>query len=160
MVWIESTSVRWDHGDLGAWLRQPLPAPNLKWVREDQDAFDVRFLEEVLARAGEDVDVLAQLGHLYTQGGRHRDGLAVDRRLVALKPRDPIAHYNYACSLALLKQTSRAFAALKKAVVLGYRDLAHLEQDRDLENLRGDPRWGEVRSALAAHARPAARRCK
>ncbi len=157
MAWIESVSIRWDHEDLGAWLRRPLPQPALEWVREDQDAFDIRFLEQVLVRAGEDVDVLAQLGHLYTRAGRHRDGLAVDRRLVALKPRDLIAHYNLACSLALVKQKARAFAALKKALALGYRDVDHMQKDPDLENLRSDPRWDGLVSALAARARRPAR---
>ena len=150
MAWIESVRVRWDHGDPGAWLRSPLPAPNLPWAGEDQDAFDIRFLEQVLARAGEDADVLAQLGHLYTHVGRYRDGLAVDRRLVALRPRDPIAHYNLACSLALLKQKVRAFASLAKAIRLGYRDLDHMRTDPDLEGLRADPRWDGLVSVLTS----------
>lgn len=84
------------------------------------------------------------MGHLYTQVGRHRDGLAVDRRLVALRPRDPIAYYNLACSYSLLKQTTRAFTAMKRALGLGYCDVDHMLADPDLENLRADPRWADL----------------
>ena len=144
MTWTERVRVHWDHWDMTAWLERPMPDAVLDRLREEPEAFQIRFLEDVLARLGEEADVLAQLGHLYTQVGRNRDGLAVDRRLVTLRPRDPIAHYNLACSYALLKQTSRAFAVLKKAVRLGYRDLDHMQQDPDLENLREDPRWNDL----------------
>jgi len=144
MARVEKVRVNWDHWDLTSWFGRPTAESLMERLREDPEAFDIRFLEDVLARLGEDADVLAQLGHLYTKTGRYRDGLAVDRRLVALKPRDPIAHYNLACSLALLKQTSRAFLALRKAIRLGYRDVQYMQQDPDLENLRQDPRWKAV----------------
>jgi tetratricopeptide (TPR) repeat protein len=144
MARVERVRVNWDHWDLASWFGRPIAEATSERLREDPEAFDIRFLEDVLARLGEDADALAQLGHLYTKARRYRDGLAVDRRLVALKPRDPIAHYNLACSLALLKETSRAFLALRKAVRLGYRDMEYMQQDPDLENLRQDPRWNDV----------------
>jgi hypothetical protein len=70
--------------------------------------------------------------------------LAVDRRLVALRPRDSIAFYNLACSHSRLKQSTRAFAALRRAIELGYRDVEHMQIDPDLENIRKDPRWQDV----------------
>jgi len=144
MARVERVRVNWDHWDLASWLGRPIAEATSERLREDQEAFDIRFLEDMLARLGEDADALAQLGHLYTKAKRYRDGLAVDRRLVVLKPRDPIAHYNMACSLALLKETSRAFLSLRNAIRLGYRDLQYMQQDPDLENLRQDPRWNAV----------------
>jgi len=73
--------------------------------------------------------------------------LALDRRLAALRPRDPVAFYNLACSHSLLKQLTRGFAALRKAIQLGYRDFDHMQLDMDLEHLRKDPRWADVMSA-------------
>ncbi|MCX5649480.1 MAG: hypothetical protein NTX40_10385 [Planctomycetota bacterium] len=144
MARVERVRVNWDHWDLVSWFGRPIAEATSERPREDQEAFDIRFLEDMLARLGEDADALAQLGHLYTKTGRYRDGLAVDRRLVVLKPRDPIAHYNLACSLALLKETSRAFLSLRNAIRLGYRDMEYMQQDPDLENLRQDPRWNAV----------------
>lgn len=148
MLWVEHVTANWDHWGLAFWLSGPMPESVLQRFHENQDAFDIRFLEDILARLGEDADILAQLGHLYTRAGRHRHGLAVDRRLAVLRPRDPTVHYNLACSYALLKQTGRAFAALKKAIKLGYRDVEHMQQDPDLENLRHGPQWNDLIGVL------------
>jgi len=148
MPWIEHTTVDWNHWDLASWLTRPLPKAVLARFDQPQEAFEIRFLEDLLARVGEEPDVLTHLGLLYTHAGRHRDALAVDQRLVALRPRDPIAYYNLACSYANLRRVSRAFAALKKAFALGYRDIEHMQEDEDLENLRSDPRWNELLSVF------------
>ncbi len=144
MPWTENISVDWGHWDLGASMMRPLPEGVLARFGGNQQAFDIRFLEDLLVRLGDQAELLAQLGFLYTEGGRYRDGLAVDRRLVVLRPRDPIAYYNLACSHSRLKQTTRAFTALKRAIELGYRDPKHMQIDADLENCRKDPRWRDL----------------
>jgi len=144
MSWVEQTTVNWDHWDLVGGTTRPLPDDVLTRFQEDQNAFDIRFLEDVLVRVREHYEILSQLGHLYTQVGRYRDGLAIDRRLVALRPRAPVAFYNLACSYSLLKQATRAITALKTAIELGYDDVDHMLVDPDLENLRQDPRWNDL----------------
>ena len=42
-----------------------------------QDAFDIRFLEDLLVRLGDRDELLLQLGYLYTRAGRYRDRGAV-----------------------------------------------------------------------------------
>ncbi len=148
MAWVERIAPAWEHWDFLAGFARPLPQAVRARFDEPAAAFEIRFLEDVLARVGEDGGVLEQLGHLYTEAGRYRDGLAIDRRIVALKPRDPLAHYNLACSLSLLDERTRALSALRKAIDLGYRDLEYMQQDPDLENLRQDPRWEELLSVL------------
>ena len=65
----------------------------------------------------------------------------MDRRLVRLLPDRAIPWYNLACSYAVLGMTDPAFAALQRALELGYRHLAHLRRDPDLKSLRHDPRF-------------------
>ena len=144
MPWTEYISINWDHWNFNPSMGRPLPEAVLQRFAEDDGAFDIRFLEDLLARIGEHTEILNHLGQLYTKAGRHRDALAVDRRFVALRPRDPIAFYNLACSHALLKQLTRAFSALRKAIELGYRDFDYMQLDMDLENLRKDPRWNDL----------------
>jgi tetratricopeptide (TPR) repeat protein len=126
----------------------------LAWRAPRQDLFELNFFERVLARRPEHGGALEALGHLYTRLGEHQKGLAVDRRLVRLRPERPLAHYNLACSLSLTGQQDEALAELALAVRLGYRDLDHLERDPDLQALRADPRYGAflamVKSAVAA----------
>jgi tetratricopeptide (TPR) repeat protein len=103
--------------------------------------FEIDFYQRVLASAPHFAEVLrVQAGNLTTKG-RLEDGLAIDQQLVAAKPADPTAHYNLACRYALLKQPDQAFRSLRKAVELGYRDFRFMEQDRDLDSIRKDPRF-------------------
>jgi tetratricopeptide (TPR) repeat protein len=148
MPWRERVKVNWGHWDSVSWLARPLPKKIMGRFAQDQSSFDIRFLEDLLVRLGDDAELLSQLGCLYTQCGRYRDGLAVDRRLVAMRPRNPISYYNLACSYSRLKQTMRAFAALRRAIELGYRDAEHMQADPDLENIRKDPRWQDLLGVL------------
>ena len=103
--------------------------------------FEVDFYQRVLVKAPLFAEVLrVQAGNLTTKG-RLQDGLTVDRQLVAARPSDPTAHYNLACRYALLKQPDMAFGSLKRAIELGYRDFRFMEEDRDLESIRKDPRF-------------------
>lgn len=106
--------------------------------------FEVDFFQKVLAKAPHFAEVLrVQAGNLTTKG-RLEDGLTVDKQLVAACPADPTAHYNLACRYALLRQPDLAFRSLRKAVELGYRDFQFMEQDRDLESIRKDPRFRQL----------------
>ena len=104
--------------------------------------------EEALRIDPDDLDALAFLAETYTRRGRFEKGLALDRRLAALRSDDPIVHYNLACSLSLTCHEEEALQALRRAVELGYDDFAHLEKDADLKNVRGHPGFEEVRRKL------------
>lgn len=100
--------------------------------------FEIQFHEAILRGSPDYVDVLRRLGHLLTSQGHYIRGLSVDQRLVALRPDDPVARYNLACSLALTTRCAEAIAELRKAIELGYDDFPHMEVDGDLDNLRED----------------------
>jgi tetratricopeptide (TPR) repeat protein len=102
-------------------------------------AFEMAFFESVLRRAPQYTEVIEILGGLYTKHGRIADGLRMDRRLVRLLPENATAHYNLACSLALMKRKGDALRALQRAVELGYRDFDWMAQDPDLEDLKEHP---------------------
>jgi hypothetical protein len=144
MPHVETAVVNWGHWNFSSWLGRLMPERALARLAGSQESFDIQFLEDLLVRLPDRTEILTQLGGLYTQAGRYREGLAVDRRLVAIRPRDPIAYYNLACSHALLKQSVRAFAALRRSIELGYRDIEHMQVDPDLDALRKDPRWNEL----------------
>ena len=81
------------------------------------------------------------MGNLLTLKGRYAEGLQVDKRLVQLRPTDPLAHYNLACSYALLKRADLSIKTLRRAVELGYRDFRYMREDHDLDAVRHDPRF-------------------
>jgi tetratricopeptide (TPR) repeat protein len=109
--------------------------------KKSDAAFEIGFFASVLKRNPGYVEVIEILGGLYTQHGRIADGLRMDRKLVRLKPVNPTAHYNLACSLALSKRKTAALRSLRQAVELGYRDLDWMEQDPDLEALKNHPEF-------------------
>jgi len=111
---------------------------------QNQLDFEIEFFSGILERFPEYVDVLRVQGNNLTLKGRHADGLHIDRRLVQLRPGDPLAHYNLACSYALLKRTDLALKTLRQAIELGYRDFRYMREDRDLDAVRHDPRFRQL----------------
>jgi len=112
--------------------------------KQSQLDFELDFFEGVLHRNPDFIDALRVHGNNLTLKGRYADGLKIDRRLVDLRPRDALAHYNLACSYALLKKVDPALRALRKALELGYRDFRYLREDRDLDAVRKDPRFRQI----------------
>jgi len=98
--------------------------------------FEIGFYESLIKKRPNFVQALISLGNAYTRKGFYREGLAVDRKLVQLRPEDPEIRYNLACSLSLTKDVKQAFAELKNAVLLGYDEFAYILRDSDLKNLR------------------------
>ena len=106
--------------------------------------FEIEFFGGILSRLPDYVDVLRVMGNLLTLKGRYADGLQIDKRLVQLRPHDALAHYNLACSYALLKRPELSLKTLRRAVELGYRDFRYMKEDRDLDSIRHDPRFRQL----------------
>ncbi len=116
------------------------------------DRLGLEFLADVLGIEARErpanAEALACLGMVLTKLGRYGEGLAVDRRLVELQPKDSTAHYNLACSLALTGECAQALSSLELAVRHGYDDAEHLESDPDLVSLRAEPRFQSLLTSL------------
>ena len=111
---------------------------------QNQLDFEIEFFAGILERNPNCIDVLRVQGNNLTLKGRYADGLQIDKRLVTLRPNDPLAHYNLACSFALLKKPDLALKTLRRAIELGYRDFRYMREDRDLDTLRHDPRFRQM----------------
>ena len=111
---------------------------------------EVEFLEDVRARLPAHPAVVESLGCLYTEMGRYQDGLRADREMVRMQPDSPIAWYNLACSLSLTGQADDAFAALEKAIALGYDDAEWMQDDDDFAPINKDPRFARLLAQLLA----------
>jgi len=107
-------------------------------TKEDLD-FEIQFLEGVVKTSPDFAEALVNLGDLYTKRGLFEKGLAVDKKLFALRPDDPIVLYNLACSHSLVNDLVSSFEVIKIAIQKGYRDIDYLEKDTDLANLRNFP---------------------
>ena len=123
--------------------------------KRSQLDFEIDFFERILSRDPNYVEVLMNLGDLFTQKGCRRRALQVDLRLSQLRPNSAMVSYNLACSHALLKHTSDALEALRRAVELGYADLDHMLADPDLASLRPHPEFQRLVANLSGNANAA-----
>jgi tetratricopeptide (TPR) repeat protein len=121
-----------------------LTRPAVRVSDQNQLDFELDFYSGILARHPDYVDVLRLMGNLLTLKGRYAEGLEVDRRLVRLRPEDALAHYNLACTYALLKKPEKSLEILRRAVELGYRDFRYMREDHDLDAIRHDPRFRQL----------------
>jgi tetratricopeptide (TPR) repeat protein len=108
----------------------------------------IGFLEGVVRRDPKYLEALQLLGDSYSETGRHEDSLTVDRRLIRKEPRNPLAHYNLACSYSLNGRMDRAVLALERAINLGYRDFRWIARDPDLSALRKHPRYRRLKEKI------------
>jgi tetratricopeptide (TPR) repeat protein len=132
-------------------MRKKNSAARKLTLKEKRDLdVEIGFLEGIVKRDPGYADALQVLGDDYTRRGRHAEGLKIDEHLVKLRPADPMAHYNLACSYSLTNRIDLAALALEKALRLGYRDFKWLAEDPDLENLRQDPQYRKIRAKLKA----------
>jgi tetratricopeptide (TPR) repeat protein len=105
------------------------------------DDFEIRLCRAALQADGKNVRALEMLGQALTRASRHQEALDVDLRVAQLRPDDPVAFYNLACSYSNLEDLDGAFLALRQAFDLGYKDYPHLLRDPDLKNVRRDRRF-------------------
>jgi Flp pilus assembly protein TadD len=87
-------------------------------------------------------------GGALVQLGERERGLEWARRAFGIDPEDSALLYNVACVYALVGQTEDAIACLEKAVQNGFGHREWLENDTDLNALRGDPRFEALRKKL------------
>ncbi len=117
--------------------------------REKQELdVEISFLEGLTKRDPEYIEALQLLGDDYTKRGRFGEGLVVDEHLSRLLPEDSMVFYNLACSFSLTDRVDDSISALNKAVQLGYDDTTWIDKDPDLNNIRSDPRFEQLRHKL------------
>jgi beta-lactamase regulating signal transducer with metallopeptidase domain/Flp pilus assembly protein TadD len=89
----------------------------------------------------------------YARGGElHEDGEYLEaaesyRKAVELGYREETAAYNAACAYARAGRKDDAFLWLNKSIELGFDIERYLRRDDDLDSLRKDPRFAELKKA-------------
>ncbi len=123
----------------------PVPETTTRRLREQSQLdFELEFFGRVLDRDPLFADALRVHANNLAAKGLYTRALQIDRRMVRLMPDRAVPWYNLACSYSVLGMVDPAFAALQRALELGYRHLGHLRRDPDLKSLRRDPRFARL----------------
>jgi tetratricopeptide (TPR) repeat protein len=120
----------------------------LKPQLREQYEFEVDFFSAIITSRNDYLEALRPLANALTELGFYKKGLEVDLRICMLAPKDSVAHYNLACSYALVGNKRDAFLMLRKAVGLGYKDFSHIRRDTDLRSLHGEPDFEAIFNIL------------
>ena len=119
--------------------------PSLADLREmTQVDFELDFFSRILDRHPDYPEALRCYASNLAAKKRYIESLEIERRIIHLQPADALAHYNLACSYALLKKPDLALTTLRQALELGYRDFRYIQKDRDLDPIRKDPRFRKL----------------
>jgi len=104
----------------------------------------LRLIESHLVRFPDDEAALGRAAIMAAWLGQKSRALDFAERTVEANPSGYIGLYNAACTCAILGERDRALELLDRAVQNGRGSLAWTENDEDLANLRGDPRFAAI----------------
>lgn len=107
------------------------------------------FLNQILEENPDYIEALEIMGDLCTKSGDFETGFAIDMRLAFLQPLEAIHYYNLACDCALLGKKDEALMYLNIAIILGYSDFKHLNEDPDLASIREDERYEKLINGIS-----------
>lgn len=89
------------------------------------------------------------LGNMFLKfKDKRKEARTLLEKAVELEPDMMWAYYCLGCWHALEGKKAKAFEYLEKALEKGFKDRTWIEADKDLEGLRGDPRYGKLLAKL------------
>jgi hypothetical protein len=99
---------------------------------------------------GESGSAAYQRGKELHEDGRYMEAAGQYVKAVELGYREDTAAYNAACAYARAGRTDDAFVWLGKSIELGFDADRYLRHDDDLDSLRKDPRFAELKKTARA----------
>ncbi|MFN0149564.1 MAG: M56 family metallopeptidase [bacterium] len=105
--------------------------------------------ESLLECKPSDPQLWFELGYTNRALGSYDRSIQAYGRALALGHRPAVAMYNLACAYSMKNERDVAFEWLQKSLGAGFSFKELLTNDRDLENLRGDPRFDGLLAAYS-----------
>jgi predicted esterase len=109
---------------------------------------------------GDDYNKEQRKGYEALTAGRLDEGIASMKRCLELLPEDSTSAYNLACAYSLKKEVDTAFDWFNKSIDWGFlfaasTNLTWPDTDKDLDNIRADPRYAQAMERIKAQAKKA-----
>jgi adenylate cyclase len=136
-----------------------LQAQSLEWLGRHEEA--VQANRESIRRAERNIELNPRdirtlslgSGALY-RDGQHARAIEWSQRALELNPEDLSAILNAVCLHANLGDKEQAISLLERAITLGWGHREWIENDRDYDSLRDDPRFKKLMTRLKLSTRP------
>jgi ankyrin repeat protein len=84
---------------------------------------------------------VTELGMDALENRRLDEAISAFKRCLEVKPDDELCAYNLACAYSLKRDVRTALDWLTRSIEWGFDDVAHMQKDTDLDNLRGEARY-------------------
>jgi tetratricopeptide (TPR) repeat protein len=104
----------------------------------------IKDLDEAIRLDRESVLAFTSRGAVWSDKKQYDKAIEDLDEAIRLDPKYPLPVYDKACVRALQGRTDDAIENLTKALELGYRDFEHMARDRDLDSIRGHPRYKQL----------------
>lgn len=139
---------------------------DVNWIKNDRDLDNIRQekeYQEIIERVKEtehagcqhegehqmtpEMQELAKLyqeGVQYYQSGQYQKAVKCFNQVLEKEPKAVPVLYNAACTYSLMGEKDKAIDYLAKAVENGFNDKQHIEQDKDLDNIRREKGYLKV----------------
>lgn len=95
---------------------------------------------------GADAGHLDELGRELLRHDRYEEAAGAFERAAAMEDDPASTLYNAACARSLNRQKPQALDLLQRAVERGFTDAGHIDSDDDLDNIRGEARFKQLRA--------------
>lgn len=126
----------------------------IKYMEAERYEEAIEEFKRALKDSPDDLRTHYEIAMAYLLCGKYALSVAHFRECLKKEPDNPIAHYNLACAYSLMNDADNAIKHLALSIEKGYKDLAHMEKDEDLDNIRTDPRYEELRKRFASPDNP------
>jgi hypothetical protein len=91
-------------------------------------------------------DKYDDVGRELLRTGRYEESARAFETAAAREDDPATSLYNAACARSLQGQSGAALSLLRSAVEAGFTDAKHIDEDDDLDNIRRDPRFAQIRA--------------
>ncbi|MCP4214466.1 MAG: tetratricopeptide repeat protein [bacterium] len=75
---------------------------------------------------------------------RYEEAITVLEKSLEIKADNPETYYYLACCHSLQKDKEKALQYLRKSIDVGFKNLAHIEKDKDLDFIRDEKEYKEI----------------
>jgi tetratricopeptide (TPR) repeat protein len=126
----------------------------LKYMEAKQYEEAIGEFKKALKDSPDDFRTHYEIAMAYLLSEKYALSITHYKKCLKQQPNNYLVHYNLACAYSLMNDVDNAVKHLALSIENGYKDLSHMEKDEDLDNIRSDTRYKELKDKLQRESEP------